>query len=46
MNLEGKSYIIIMLMKILVCELLKLFVPKHHRLEKYDFWTYFLQRSH
>ena len=33
-------------MKILVCELLKLVVPKHHRWEKYDFWTYFLQRSH
>ena len=30
-----------MLMKILVCELLKLFVPKHHRWEKYDFWTFF-----
>ena len=32
-----------MLMKILVCELLKLFVPKHHRWEKYDFWTYFFK---
>ena len=29
-------------MKILVCELLKLFVPKHHRWEKYDFWTYII----
>ena len=41
-----RKIINIMLMKILVCELLKLFVPKHHRWEKYDFWTYFLQRSH
>ena len=32
--------------KRLVCELLKQFVPMHHRSDTNDFWTSFLQRSH
>ena len=31
----------ILFIKRLVCELLKLFVPMHHRSDKNDYWTYF-----